>query len=181
MKFSLAWADVAAQNTALKIALASVSVTAIILAAGLASASLKDPLIIDRACVTTAAITKSDSRTTGEIQSFIRTALAERFNSQSESTVYLSDEERHFRNEEQKKLKTSGFKQTLIVGDITVKDHEARVDSDRLIAVGDIRSAFRFPLRLQVFQVPRSETNPYGLILDKIEPEKTSSKQDERK
>jgi hypothetical protein len=41
---------------------------------------------------------------------------------------------------------------------------------DRLIAVGEIRAAFKFPLALKVETVTRSPANPYGLLLTDVTP-----------
>ena len=43
------------------------------------------------------------------------------------------------------------------------------VDADRLISVGEIRSTLKFPLKVQLARVARSEGNPYGLQLSAVE------------
>lgn len=176
MKFSLAWADIAAQNTSLKIALTVVSLVTITLAGSLSVLSLKEPLIIDRGFVSKAVISQSNVRTQAEIEAFLREALAQRFDSSGLIQSFLSDQERHFRQDEQKKLKASGLIQSLNTANLKLGEinegERMFVDTDRLIAVGDVRSAFRFPLYVKTFAVSRSAENPYGLILDQVEPAK---------
>ena len=62
------------------------------------------------------------------------------------------------------------MRQTLIVNSIEIQNGNIIADCDRLIAVGNVRSTFRFPLKIEFDQVPRSLGNVYGLVLKRAEP-----------
>ncbi|MCX6117352.1 MAG: hypothetical protein NT027_07420 [Proteobacteria bacterium] len=176
MKFSLAWANVANQNISLKIALGAVSLTAIALAGGLSVAALKEPLIIDRGCSSKAIAATSQVRTEQEVTAFLKEALSQRFDTSASDVGYLSDQEAHFRQDEQKKLKSSGLTQAISTANLKINQtpnaeskDKISIDTDRVISVGDVRSAFRFPLTLRTIAVNRTAANPYGLILDQVD------------
>ncbi len=69
------------------------------------------------------------------------------------------------------------MRQKIVVQDIKFDGERILVDADRLIAVGDIRSAFRLPLELKLGTVSRSAANPHGLLLERV----ISLKTEERK
>ena len=60
------------------------------------------------------------------------------------------------------------MKQIVVVNKVELKDGKAYVDSDRLISVGKVRSAFIFPLILNLESVNRSINNPYGLRIKSV-------------
>ncbi len=177
MKFSHAWADVSNQNTVLKLALFAMTFIAVILSGGLSVVSLKDPLIIEKGKSTCAVLGSEEYRSRkesiDELQSFFKEALSQRFDTSNTLENLISDQERHFRLEEQKKLKSNGITQAIVTANLKAHQlDESRVilNADRLLSVGDVRSAFKFPLKVQFKKVTRSIENPYGLIIDKIEP-----------
>lgn len=169
MRFSLAWADVAAKNVTLKIALTSTSIVCVILAVALVKVSLQPPLVIDRGGVSRAISPSSNEHTQTEIEAFLREAVTQRFNSDfTGPTLFLSDDEVIFRKQEQKELSSKSMRQTVVVNSIKIQNQNAEIDSDRLIAVGNIRSALPLPLRVTIANSQRSDANPYGLVLVKI-------------
>jgi hypothetical protein len=57
----------------------------------------------------------------------------------------------------------------LFIRSVRESENGFTVDADRLIAVGDIRSAFKFPLNVRVESKARSLSNPYGLLLSNVQ------------
>lgn len=97
-------------------------------------------------------------------------ALAERFDSNGPSFGYLGPQEREYRQKEQKQLSEQKMQQKIIVATVNVKDNGVSIDADRLIRIGGIRSAFKLPLAIKLATVERSESNPYGLIVEAVKP-----------
>ncbi|MBI3535745.1 MAG: hypothetical protein HY072_09715 [Deltaproteobacteria bacterium] len=194
MRFTHAWADVVAQNLTLKVSVGFLTITAFTLAMTTAKLALKPPLIIERACFSK--IAKAFSGISGtqhpaqEVQSFIKEAISQRFDSDTEVMPgYLSPEEEKFRQQEQKDFSNRGISQKVIVKVIKIDGKidgktdgsTVTVDTDRLISVGQIRSAFSFPLILNLATILRTEGNPYGLIITNVTTNAAPQKKDEVK
>ena len=67
--------------------------------------------------------------------------------------------------------------QFIVVRGVKVTGTQAAIDADRLISVAQIRSAFPFALTVTVATTARTESNPYGLQLEKVEQPKAEVKQ----
>jgi hypothetical protein len=169
MKFSLAWANIAAQNVTLKIGVLALSIVSVFLGATTVKLALKKPLIIERACFSKAIESENSSRTAAEVEIFIREAIHERFDSDGTPLAdYLSPEETSNRVQEQKELTSRNMRQTVLVRAVKVDGDAAMIDCDRIISVGLIRSALSYPLSVNIATTTRSTTNPYGLQVTKI-------------
>lgn len=126
--------------------------------------SFKEALIIDRGCFSNTVNASKDERSFTEIESFIKQALAERFDSDySMNKGFISNDEKKLKDLEQKDFLSRNIKQKIIVNSVTQTKNGFFINADRLISVGDIRSAFRFPLIVQIEPQKRTESNPYGL------------------
>jgi len=168
MKFTYAWASLASQNVVLKLAVACLSVVAVALSATSVKLALRDALVIERGCTSTAVMVSSSPHPTEEIEAFIKEAISQRYNSDSKVTLgYLSSEEEQSRVQEQKELAARGMSQKMIVNKVTVSTNTITVDADRLISAGQIRSAFVYPLVVNIKNINRTLDNPYGLTLAK--------------
>jgi len=174
MKFTAAWSELASQNTALKIGCLSLATATALLGVQLVRLASKDPLIIERVCFSKAIQPASTTRPKSEVEAFIKEALHERFDSDAIDTQLLSVDEQSFRIKEQKELSQRQMSQRVFVNNVS--DDGSHIDSDRLISIGKIRSAFPFSLNVQLTQTPRSESNPYGLILDSVKADKEEPK-----
>jgi hypothetical protein len=170
MRFSLAWADVANQNVVLRLALMSLSGALVIALVVITAIASKDPLVIERQCYARTVSPQSAwSNTPGEIEGFIREAVSARFDSDSSlGNDYLALEELRNRDGEQTELKRRDIKQKIIVNSVSKSQSGILVDADRLLSVGAIRSAFSFPLSIQIQNQTRSANNPYGLVVVKF-------------
>ena len=170
MRFLSAWEGVSKENTSLRIAIYILGLCLSCESAVLLFNSKKVPLLIERACYTKMTKSQSADFTEDEVKVFLRLAIEKRFNSlASESDQYLSLKQRELRKAEQDELKTRAMRQTVFVNSVKIDTGNAIVDADRLISVGDIRSAFPFKLNIKFEQTDRSESNPYGLVLVEVE------------
>lgn len=170
MKFNVAWSETLTQNVVLRIVILCLSATTIALLVALVNLSLKEPLLIERACFTSVTQKAAGERTEAEIGSFLKEALSRRFDTNAMGeTLVLSGEEASFRDQEQKDLKEKGILQRVILNKVQKIDGtQVTVDCDRLVSVGPVRSAFAFPLHVTIGSVTRSEANPYGLRLIRV-------------
>lgn len=178
MRFSAAWAATAAQNVTLKAAVASLSLVSIALAITTARLSFRKPLLIERGCLSRAVDASSTTHSIAEIETFIRESLRQRFNSDATPVPdYLAPEEESARAREQKELSQRSMLQFVVVRGVKVSGTQAAIDADRVISVAQIRSAFPFALTATVATTARTESNPYGLQLVKVEQPKPEVKQ----
>lgn len=170
MKYTEAWASVVQQNLNLKRVTILFAFLSLILSLISLKLAFRDVLILDRGCFTKAVAKVENKHTTEEIEAFMRETLSQRFNSALQPTDgYLSPDETKLREQEQKELKSRNMTQTVLVRAIHEDDQGFTVDADRLIAVGEIRSAFKFPLKVRIEAKARSESNPYGLLLFSVQ------------
>lgn len=172
MKFSTAWAVTAAQNVSLKAATLVLGIVTLTLAATCIKLALKSPLIVERGCAANIAkLASNQERTASEIESFTRVALSQRFNSDEKIVpTFLSSEEESARFAEQKELNQREMTQKVIFNKIQITGEKVVIHADRLISIGNIRSAFLFPLQVTISSILRTEVNPYGLTLSKVSP-----------
>jgi hypothetical protein len=171
MRFPTAWADIASQNVTLKGVIAALSVSLITVATVAAKLGLKDPLVIERGCVSQTAKVVLAKTTDDEVKAFLKEVLPMRFTTSVQPrAAYFAPAQLKARTSEQDDLGKKGMRQTVIVNSITIRGDSVRVDTDRIIAVDKIRSAFPFPLDVSLSKTSRAEDNPYGLVLTKITP-----------
>lgn len=166
MKFTLAWAKIAAQNVTLKVATITLAVVAVMQLVTILQLAQKDAIVIDRGCISRAAPAKSGEHTPDEIKAFLIEVLPMRFDSSAiAKDDTLSVEEREARVTEQNALKQRQMTQKIIVQEIEMTGSEITVNADRLISLGKVRSALPYPLKVVVKSTGRTEANPYGLVL----------------
>ena len=107
----------------------------------------------------------------------IKLMLEARFNSETlNADLFLSEKQSDLRKSEQVELKNKNMSQTIIVKDIKVSRDEAVAEIDRVISVGDLRSAFKAKLKLLFEMSEPNELNPYGLVLSLVELDKPEVK-----
>ena len=170
MKFITAWSDVLSQNQTLKIVIMCLSCLVVLLGFAAVANSFKPPLLIEKGCYNKVKQAVSDKHSETEIEAFIKWALGQRFNSDEVLVKdVLSYKESKKRKVEFKEIKHRKLKQKVIVNAVELKDGKAYVDSDRLISVGKVRSAFVFPLVVSLESVSRSMENPYGLRVKSVD------------
>lgn len=178
MKFTTAWAEVAAKNTTYKFVILVLTVACAILALSTTRLALQEPIVIERGCVSKSASVVSPDRSTTEIDAFVREAIARRFNSDVvASDGFLSPEEEAGRKKDLQALSSQSMKQRVLVNSVKIDGNQVTLDCDRVISVGAIRSALTFPLTGILAITTRSEANPYGLVLMSVNPVDTSKKE----
>lgn len=179
MRFSQAWADVAKQNNVLRIAVIGITFVCVVVLMIALKFAFKEPLVIERGCFSSAASTQSQVQTSQEIEAFVREAVTERFNSGAIVVGdYFALEELKARDSEQTELTRREIKQKVVVNSIVKKDDSYLVDADRILSVGQIRSAFQMPMTVTVAKATRTSGNPYGLVVLRVAPIKTEEKKD---
>ncbi len=165
MRMTSAWTSLVLENTGLKSALICLTLICFALSALLFEASSKEPLIIERGCYSKAMDVTGSQQTKEEIDAFIRTALSQRFDSEAKGAEFLAIDLKPLREKEQSELSARQMSQFIHVRSVSGENGSYTVDADRLISVGAVRSALRFPLSVKIAAVPRSSGNPYGLLL----------------
>jgi len=166
MKYTEAWASVISQNLNLKIATSILGILSLILGMTTLKLTFKDSLIIDRGCYSKIATPIKDEHSKNEIEVFMKEALSQRFDSSVQPVDgLLSPDELNLRVIEQKEFQNRTMKQRLVINQVTEEANGFKVDADRIISVGDVRSAFKFPLFVKLESKARSNSNPYGLLV----------------
>lgn len=169
MKFHIAWAKTAAQNVTLKVAtvtLAGVAITQLVVIGTLASKNLP---VIERGCFSKVLQAKPIDPAKNEIEAFLVESLPMRFDSAGYlKEGFLSIEETVSREKEQATLKQRQITQKIIINDVKSDGKEISVFADRILSVGKIKSVLALNLKVSVQQSNRSESNPYGLILNSV-------------
>ncbi len=84
--------------------------------------------------------------------------------------LFLNQKQLLLRDTEQKDLKSRGMSQSIIVKNVTIEKDMALVDLDRLISVGDVRSALKAKVKVRFEEVSPNELNPYGILLSLSDP-----------
>ncbi|MBI3294434.1 MAG: hypothetical protein HYZ71_06855 [Deltaproteobacteria bacterium] len=165
MKYTVAWSQVLTQNNVLRFAIVSLSLAVIGLLVALTVVTARDPIVIERGCMSQVAATGSTERTDAELNAFLSEALSGRFDSNRlPQEGWLSSEEIQYRAQELKGFQEKEIKQRVLFNQIEkVSGQEILVDADRILSVGSVRSVLPFPLKLTVSSVVRSRGNPYGL------------------
>jgi hypothetical protein len=183
MRFTTAWSEVSKQNNILRIAILSVSIASILSLLVLIYFAFKDPLIIERGCLSkVSSATSNQSPTKEEVENFIRDVLAQRFNTDTNAiSDNIAIDELSNRSAEQEELKRRGIRQTVLVNSVTKKDNTYQIDCDRIMAVGSLRSALPFPLLVTIDRATRSQANPYGLVLLKVSALNKDGEKNEKK
>ncbi len=175
MKYTEAWSSVVSQNFNLKIVTIVLGALSIILSMLALKMTFKDSIIVERGCFSRSLQPAKDEHSKQEVENFLREALSQRFDSLVMATDgLLSPDELKLRDQEQKEFVSRNMKQRFVINSVNETAEGFKVDADRLISVGDVRSAFKFSLLVKLESKSRSFSNPYGLLV-------VSSKQSEDK
>lgn len=131
--------------------------------------STKPALVIERSCETKILSAASGSRTQDEIKAFVREAISARFDSDRNKPSLLTEAQAEIKDKEQKELSSRKITQKIFVDDVSLKEAGSfTAQLTRLIKVENIRTALGFAVEAKIFEIRRSEDNPYGLILSEL-------------
>ena len=166
MKYTEAWASIVSQNLNLKLVTCILGVLSIVLGMVTLKLAFKDAIIIDRGCYSKVMTPTKDEHSKTEVASFLKEALAQRFDSTVQPVDgLLSQNEFALRIMEQKEFEGRGLKQRLVINKVMEDSEGFKVEADRIVSVGEVRSAFKFPLLVKLESKSRSYSNPYGLLI----------------
>jgi len=182
MRMTEFWADLAGENIYTRSVSLGLMVVILALGALVYYQGQRRPLIIERACFSKS-LNPVDARVTDEeIKSFIHEAIPIRFNSDADlNSSLISLDERRYQIVEQRDLSSKQMRQMVIIQNVKIEEDDiVFVEADRLISVGEIRSAFNFPLRVDFKQTRRTKENPYGLIVTRVWQPKATGKEREK-
>lgn len=169
MKFTTAWASVLSQNVTLRASIAVLGVCTLVLSISTVKMALRDPLIIERECISKSRQPTSTKHTPSEVDTFVRMALTKRFDSDAvDAQVVLSTEENSFRGKEQDELAKRSMAQRILVNGMKVNGSDVTVDADRLISIGKVKSVIPFPVTVSLSTTDRTPANPYGLVIRRV-------------
>ena len=167
MKFSLSIDALSKENKFLKLVTKLLFANVFILIIQITYLFNRDPILIQSSTrglelVQAMPFEKSEL----EIKSAATLMLKARFNTQTVSAnLFLSDKQKKLRESEQKELKNRNMQQDIVIRNIEITKDNALVDLDRVIAVGEIRTAIRTKLKIAFEDTEPNELNPYGLVL----------------
>ena len=170
MKLTVAWEKIITENLFLKIAVGTLFLTTISLTIFVGTLVFEDPIIIERGCLSSTPTLGAEKQTTLEYENFLKTALNQRFSTETEIVEgYLSIDEKRNKEKEQKNLEKNQLKQFIYVRKVFFKDSDIFVEADRIYSIKKVRSALPIKLKVTLETKSRTDTNPYGLILIKTE------------
>lgn len=172
MKIQKAWGNLASENSKLLWIILTCGVCGVLVLCICWTMAARHVVVIERTCATRILDQAATAVPDGERDAFITEALKQRFDSEFQATTtFLSTEELLMKERDERELKARGMKSRVIVNSVKrLSDGKFEVDADRVVSVGEIRSALRFPLILEIGVYSRSAENPYGLILVKSQP-----------
>ena len=130
------------------------------------------PLIVERSSRGLEIVRATEfKRKEADLKLAIRLMLGARFDSTAVSPeVFLNQKQMLLRDTEQRDMKARGMSQSIFVRAITFTKDQALVELDRLIAVGEVRSALKAKLKVSFEETSANELNPYGLLLSLADP-----------
>ncbi len=82
--------------------------------------------------------------------------------------VFISKRQVEIRETEQQEMKTRGLTQATVFRKAVVTKDAATVDFDRVLAIGEIRSALKTAVKVTFEETDPTEINPYGLRLNNV-------------
>ncbi len=181
MKFSSAVDSLTKENLFLRTAVKILGFAVLFLTMAVLFLHDKSPVVVERSSrgLEIARMTKL-ARSETDIQQAIRLMLAARFDSGAVGAeVFLSKRQMELREAEQKEMKSRGLYQGVVFRAAKVTKDEALVEFDRVLSVGEIRSALKTVIKIAFEEMEPTELNPYGLRLALAAPQE-SQKEDKR-
>jgi hypothetical protein len=110
-------------------------------------------------------------RSMADLEQAVRLMMKARFDSNTQAPeLFVSDKELLLRKREQVEMKSRGMEQTVVTRSVHIDKNIATVDIDRLISIGELRSALKAKLKITFEEQSPNELNPYGLLLSAAEP-----------
>lgn len=175
MRFSSAVDALSKENQFLRTVIKILALT--ILGLGLTVLFLHDraPVVVERSSRGLEVVRMSPlSRTEQDIDLALRHMLKARFDTGAISPeVYLSKRQMELREAEQREMQSRNLFQSVVFRKAKVSKDEAVIEFDRLLSIGDIRSALKTTIKVAFEECDPNELNPYGLRLALAQPVET--------
>lgn len=130
------------------------------------------PIIVETGLRGRAILKAADQqRSATDIEQAVSLMMKARFDSNTQAPeLFVSSKELLLRQHEQMEMKSRGMQQTVVTRSVHIDKNEATVDIDRLISIGELRSALKAKLKITFEDQSPNELNPYGLLLSAAEP-----------
>jgi hypothetical protein len=175
MKLSTAFDGMARENYFLKLVVKCLLVVTVALLGIVYNLYDRIPLIVERGSRGLEIVNATEfSRKDPDLKRAITLMLHARLDSGAVSPeLFLNQKQLALRDAEQKDIKARGMSQDAFVRGITFERDQAIVDIDRLIAIGEVRSALRARIKVTFEETSPNELNPYGLLLSLADPVET--------
>jgi hypothetical protein len=172
MRFTEVWGETLKQNKFLKIISILLVLTSVTTGVAAFKLSDRNPLIIERGCYEKLVTPKSTEMTPQDLQEFLIQAMAFRFDSESNPIhEFFSDEEFQSVKLEREEFSRKGMSQMILIHPETIvsQGNKVRFNTERIIMIGTVRSTVPVSLEAAITVVPRSQANPYGIRIEKLQ------------
>lgn len=171
MKFTTAWAQVESQNHLLKYTHIVLVFIILILAVLVLKFAFKNPIVIERSSDRVEVKSISDIKVNEkDFLAYLEAILKNRYDYEVEFNPYLySEAEIQKYQIERKEFQEKKLKQRVLINSVKMDGNNFVADIDRIISIEKVKSVINQKIKLTVISNPRTELNPYGLILENIE------------
>jgi hypothetical protein len=132
----------------------------------------RNPVVVERTAHGLEIVRSTDfMRTQSDLKQAIALMIKARFSSEALAPeIFLNPKQLLLRDTEQKDMKARGLSQAIIVRNVAIDRDQAIVDLDRVISIGEVRSALKAKVKVSFEEVSPNELNPYGLLLSLADP-----------
>ena len=167
MRFSSAVDSLTKENRFLRFSVKSLTFTSLILALTAIFLHDRSPVVVERSSRGLEIVRVSELiRSEKDLELAIRLMIKARFDSENlNSEIFLSQRQMELKNLEQKEMKSRGLTQNIVFRKAQVSKKEAIVEFDRVLSIGEIRSALKTIVKVAFEETEPNELNPYGLKL----------------
>lgn len=167
MKFSSGIDALNRENESLRLYLKLAILSLGLLSLAIVIIADRDPIMIEKSSqglevVHPVKLRRSD----GDVKVATELMLKARFNTTNYAPdIFLSDRQMELRATEQHELKARGLAQAIIIRSVKLEKSTTTIEFDRVIAIGEVRSAIRTVAQIEFQHDEPNELNPYGLKL----------------
>lgn len=172
MKFSSSVDSLTKENLFLRSAVKTLGFTILFMAMAVLFLHDRAPVVVERSnrgleIVSMTPLMRSEE----DLQRAVRLMLMARFDSGAVSPgVFLSARQLELRLAEQKDMKSRSLHQSVVFRAAKITKDEALIEFDRVLSVGEVRSALKTVIKIAFEETDPNELNPYGLKLALAEP-----------
>lgn len=172
MRLSSGIDQLQSENAFLKRVIICLFIAAPVIFMAMAVVIMRPPMIVERTSHGLEIVRNTEfSPTENDIKVAIDLMMKSRFNTDAVAPeIFLNKTQLALRDAEQKDLKSRNLFQSVIVRGIYITKDQAVVELDRVISVGEIRSALKAKVKITFEETSPNELNPYGLLLSLAEP-----------